>query len=129
MAAYNNLPELQDGDPIGGPIKWQSGLLYGGRALGIEKISVTSLAVKQFTVPAGAKMAILCVDADQTATDLNKVIHWTEDGTDPTTTSAGNGMLLGDNSVLEIRGSLNVAAFKMISREVKTNVVRVQYYG
>lgn len=132
---YLPLPQLATDDPVqSGEMKLLHALVHGGKCLGYEKISVDDTAVKTLTIAGAtvnAKYAILFVDADQTNANLNKAINWTEDGTDPTNNAGTNqGLILGDNSVLEVKGAANLAAFKMIGKEAgKTHTVRVQYYG
>jgi hypothetical protein len=131
---YLPFPQINDDDQVQGMVKYYNALLYGGKCLGYEKITVDSAAVKTFTLAgdvANAKYAILFVDADTTSADMNKIINWREDGTDPTNNAGTNqGLILGDNSILEIKGPANLSNFKMIGKEAaKTHTVRVQYYG
>lgn len=135
MSLYLPVPQADTGDPVqSGEMKLLHALVHGGKCLGYEKISVTDAAVKTLTISGAtalAKYAILVVDADQTSANLTKAINWTEDGTAPTNNAGTNqGLILGDNSVLEVKGAANLANFKMIGKEAgKTHTVRVQYYG
>lgn len=132
MAEYLPFPQLNASDPVqSGEMKLLHALVHGGKCLGYEKLSVDDSAPVPLTVPDGAKYAILVVDADATSTNPNKVINWREDGDDPTNDAGTNeGLILGDNSILEIKGAANLANFKMIGKEAsKTHNVRVQYYG
>jgi hypothetical protein len=130
MSEYLPMPILDSGDPGQGQYKWFNALLHGGRCLGYEKLTVDDAPAVALTPSAGAKYAILFVEADATNANLNRAIHWREDGTNPTTGAAGEGMVLGDNGVLDIKGAANIADFRMIGREAgKVHTVRVQYYG
>lgn len=98
--------------------------------LGYQLIDVVDTAVSTLTPPKGATIAIIVVIADPDQTDLDlPAIWWREDGDDPTTGDAGEGMPLCTLSIAESKGPKNIKNFKMIGREAgKTHQVRVSYY-
>lgn len=127
---YLPLPELETNDPAQGPLKWFSAILYGGRCIGYEDFTVDDAPYATLTIPAGAKYAMIYVQGDSTSANLNRVVHFREDGGDPTTGTSGDGMPLADNGVYECRGPANLSSFKIIGIEAgKVHTIRVIYYG
>ena len=105
-------------------------LALGGDCVDYEKLSVGDAAVVTLNVPASAQKAILTVIGDATAANSDRVIHFREDGNNPTTGTSGEGMPIGDNGTYTILSADNLANFKMIGIEAgKTHSVRVQYYA
>lgn len=130
MAEYLPYPTLSTENPTSGPLQWFNALLHGGRCLGYEDFFVDDAPLAVLTIPAGAKYALIYVQADTTSANLNRVVHFREDGGDPTTGVAGDGIPLPDNGVYECSGAANLANFKIIGIEAgKTHTIRVIYYG
>ena len=76
---------------------------------------------------ASAKVAIISIEADPNSTNLNRVVRFLENGSDPTTTS---GLALGDNDIYKIEGLIQIFKFRIIGIESgKTHIVRIQLYS
>lgn len=117
--------------PQGQPLHYSleqylNALLYGGRCLGYERLEVDE-TVQSFTIPEKCQTAVLSVEAGQGASDSTKIARFLETGDDP---SANDGMPLGDGSILQISGKLNLDAFKVIGLDAGvTHIINIQYYG
>jgi hypothetical protein len=108
-------------------------ILYGGKCLGYRKISFNDAAVKAFAdavvggVPAGSRYAVCVLEADATEANLPRVARMREDGIAPT---AAEGLPIGDNGSFEIKGSDNIANFKIIGvTAAKNHILRIHFYG
>lgn len=104
------------------------GLLTGLNCIGYEAIVVNDSGVSVLTPPDYAVIALLVVEPDAATTDKKKVIRFTEDNFTVPTNAIG--MPLGELSIYETKGAVNMAAMKMIGIEAgKVHSVKVQYFG
>ncbi len=106
-----------------------SAILYGGKCLSYEKLTVDDAPVVDLTaiIPAGARSAVITIEAAAAEADEPRVVRFTEDGSDPTDT---DGMPLGDNGTVEVKGSDNLANFKIIGiTAALTHTLHIQFYG
>lgn len=135
MSAIQKYPEFDNnsGGLDGSMLDYLSAILYGGKCISYKSFTFDDSALKSFAdlvdgLPAGAKSALVIIEADTTEVDQPRVARFTQDGTtDPTTAI---GMPVGDNGSFEIRGSANLAAFKIIGITAgKTHTLRVEFYG
>lgn len=117
---------------LGPAIKDTNDLLFsmitGGKCLGYQKLSVGDAAVG-LTVPEGALYCQLIQEVDPTYADSKLVItRFRQDGVNPTTE---NGMPLGQNGVVEIKGPDNMKKFRVISATNPgyTHPISIEYYG
>lgn len=125
----HGFPYLSDTTFDNTELEFLSALLYGGKCLGYENIAVDDTAEVSLDAannfPA-KRYALLYVEAGSGVADAVKVIRWREDGVAPT---ASEGMPLGDNGTLDVKGD-NIADFGMIGIDVGiTHSVKVLYYG
>ena len=105
-------------------------LLRGGICVGYENLALDHDPLVTLTVPASAQYAIITVIADGTVANADRVIHFREDGSNPTTTTAGEGMPIGDNGSYVIKNRENLLNFKAIGIENgKNHQLRIQYYA
>jgi hypothetical protein len=104
-------------------------LLMGGISAGIETLAVTQGANAVLTPPAGAKYAFIQVESNSGSADLQKTIVYTQDGTSPNGTSTPKiGIIQSDGGALEIKGSTNLANFKVRSIENLTHYLHIEYF-
>lgn len=103
-------------------------ILLGGTILGYEELFVDESAVVTLTVPDKAKKAVLVVEADESSSNLKKVMRYQiGPGVTPTDTT---GMPISDESVFEIGTLWNLTNFKIIGIEAgKTHKITVEYQG
>lgn len=107
-------------------------LLDGKKAVGYEKINVTSAGVVVLTPTAHSKpedkpyFALITPVLDSTATVTTSAINFRLDGTAP---DATNGLILGQGGMLMLSGFDQISNFKAIATEAgKTHTLRVQYF-
>lgn len=108
-----------------------SALLYGGKCLGYaslafdETVAVLLSAVAG-GIPAGAKYAIIAIEADATEAGNARVARFRTDNVAPT---AAAGMPVGDNGTFEVKGD-NLATLRIIGiTAAKTHSLKVEFYG
>lgn len=102
-----------------------SAILHGGKCLGYQNLGFDDTPAVALTVPAGAQYAIAVLEADATEAGLARVARFRTNGV-PT---AAEGMPLGDNGSVEIKGD-NLATFQIIGITVgKTHSLKIEYYG
>lgn len=122
-------PKLTDTTFDNTHLEFLSALLYGGKCLGYENISVDDAAPVSLDAEnnfSEKRYALLYVEAGGGVANASKVIRFREDGVAPT---ALEGMPLGDNGLLDVKGD-NIADFQMIGIDVGvTHSVKVLYYG
>ena len=108
-----------------------AGILFGGDCIGYEKIAVGSAAPVGLDLLTlgkglGARKALVVIEADASSTNLDRVVRFREDGTNP---NATDGLPIPDNGKLEV-SDLNLANFKMIGIEGgKNHTAQVLYYA
>lgn len=118
-----------------------AGMLWGGKCIGYRQLNVTDVAAVGFDnipdpdaggpltagIPAGAKYAICVLEAGVADVDKARVARFRTDAINPT---AAVGMPVGDNGSFEIKGSDNLAAFRIIGINAGvTHVLRIEFYG
>ncbi|HMV91525.1 MAG TPA: hypothetical protein PJ995_21530 [Cyclobacteriaceae bacterium] len=112
------LPPVQD---------YFDAMLYGGKCLEFYSFEVDNTVAVSLVIPTGAKMCVLVAEAGGSPANINRIMRFTEDpATEPTAT---DGMPIGDNGIVEIKGTSNMEAFSIISTEALTHVCQVQFYG
>lgn len=121
-------PEATGGSQLSMPMQHLlHAMLYGGKCLGYQNLPFTDAVAVALTIPANAKIALIVVERVGAVADENKIARFREDGADPT---AANGMPLGNNGSVEIKGTQNLAAFKIIGIDAGiSHVAHIQYYG
>ena len=135
MPAVQKFPEFDSasGGLNGSTNDFLSAILYGGKCLADDFVNVTAAAIITFAdlpggIPVGAKAALVVIEADATEANAARVARFTQDGV--VNPAAAVGMPVGDNGSFEIRGSDNLANFKIIGiTAAKTHVMRVQFFG
>ncbi|MEN7549035.1 hypothetical protein AAG747_14015 [Rapidithrix thailandica] len=96
------------------------------KTVGTQTLRVSG-EVRRLALPSNAIEAVLVFEADSTASDTQKAARWWSDGSEP---NAGEGMLLGDHSVMELTHRQDLEAFRIIGIEPgKTHLVSITYYG
>lgn len=126
----NFLDEFENDGQLNATNSLLRGILRGGQCVGYEDIDVDETAVVTLTKPASASYALIALQADITSGNADRVIHFREDGINPTTGAAGVGMPLGDNGSYSIKTTQNINNFKAIGIEAgKAHKIRVQYYA
>jgi hypothetical protein len=102
-------------------------LFLGGDCIGYQNIEVGNFAPSTLTVPHGAVYALIIAEADPGVTNKSRIMRFKETTEEPTDT---DGMPMGDLSVYEVKGAVNMQNFKIISIESGVlHVLRVQYFG
>ncbi|MFZ1807617.1 MAG: hypothetical protein WAU36_10365 [Cyclobacteriaceae bacterium] len=122
-------PVEREGDPtLGGPLKYFSALLHGGKCLLYESATFDDdPAIGLPNLPDAAQYALIYIEADATEAGNARVARFTEDGTTPEATV---GMPAGDDFIYEVSGRSNLENFEIIGiTAAKTHTLRVQYYG
>lgn len=130
MSAIQKYPEFDStsGGLDGSMLDFLSAILYGGKCVGLETVNFDDdPAIALPSIPPTAKAALVIIEADATEADAARVARFRQDGTNPT---AVMGMPVGDNGSFEIKGSANLAAFRIIGITAgKTHKLTVEYYG
>lgn len=130
MSAIQQYPESDStsGGLNGSVVGYLSAILYGGKCLLLNEAPFDDTAEIQLpSIPDGAKAALVIIEADATEADAARVARFRQDGANPT---AAIGMPVGDNGSFEIKGSANLAAFRIIGITAgKTHKLTVEYYG
>lgn len=128
MAQFNPYPEANSDEQLSlNPNHLLHAILHGGRCLGYESLAFDDAAAVQLTVPPNTRAAIIVVEAQGAVANENRIARFREDGVDPT---AALGMPLGNNGSVEIKGSNNLAAFRIIGIDAAvSHIAHIQYYG
>ena len=95
--------------------------------LGYTQLTVSDAApIKLGTTPRGVSFAYIEIEADSNSSSSERVVRFTEDGSNPTAT---RGMTLGDNGVYEVKGTFNLENFQIIGIDAGiSHKINVQYF-
>jgi len=129
-AIPSNVPVIDTGDKNMLALSATAGFL---NCIGYQNLSFSEAAAVGLTVPTGTLYAIIVVRANTATVDKSNVANYTEDNFTVPTKSVGGGtdvgMPVSNLSPLTILGTVNLNAFKIISREAFAQSARIQYYG
>jgi hypothetical protein len=141
-AKYKSLPEKSPGADSGSTTNdILDGILWGGVCIGYRKLAVTDAAPVGFAdiadpdaggplvagIPAGSKYAMCVLEADALEADSARVVRYRTDASNPT---AAEGMPVGDNGSFEVKGTDNLANFKIIGMVAgHSHILRIEFYG
>jgi hypothetical protein len=96
------------------------------KCIGDQKLTVGSASAVGLTIPTGALLAIITVEADATSTDTTRAVRFRESGSAAT---ASIGTPLGDLDTYECIGPDPLSLFSVIGIEgSKSHTLNINYY-
>lgn len=109
----------------------------GRNCIGYQKLAVTNAAVLKLTIPQGvngpAMSAEITVESAGSTVAAAAVRYTIDNATNPQTGAAGanvDGTPLGDFDTIEILGSTNLAAFRVIACDAaNTKYLKIHYFA